>query len=154
MARAAGYTKGAVYSRFRDKAALFLAVLEEGIAARIAALEAGPSPDGDLAERLVDGWERTVREDEGWFLAVLEFRVHAARHADLNQRYGVLHERLVAHLARLLTRLHPRPAAAGAVARSVLALGSGMALEAAQGADPDPESGRAAVRALIERGVR
>src|SRR5258705_13817864 len=44
IVREAGLTKGAVYSRFKSKADLFLALLEERIAERIVDTEAGAAP--------------------------------------------------------------------------------------------------------------
>jgi AcrR family transcriptional regulator len=97
VAEEAGFTIGAVYSRFGSKADLFLAILDEHI-------------------------DRIVAE--------------VAKVADLDQprEFGARHERLVAAYAGLIeadyARLGlPLPMAPEVLARAVVAMGNGVALE-------------------------
>src|ERR1700729_1819310 len=105
IADEAGFSKGAVYSRFASKADMFLALLEDRIAER-----AGQNAQlaGELAgtgnfSALLELAEQAERGAPGWRLLVTEFRVHAARDPELNRRYAALHARTVDGLARTLT---------------------------------------------------
>ena len=136
IAAAAGYTKGAVYSRYASKADLFLDLLEARIDARAADNERRADAlvgVAGLTELLVH-WRATDREDQAWTLLVMEFRIHAARDPALNARYAALHERTIAGVARTLERVLGAAADPG-VARTVLAIGTGTTLEHVTGPD-------------------
>ena len=136
IAAAAGYTKGAVYSRYASKADLFLDLLEARIDARAADNERRADAlvgVAGLTELLVH-WRATDREDQAWTLLVMEFRIHAARDPALNARYAALHERTIAGVARTLERVLGAAADPG-VARMVLAIGTGTTLEHVTGPD-------------------
>jgi AcrR family transcriptional regulator len=137
VARAAGLTKGAVYARFDSKAELFLALLAERIATRLADLHELPAPESveAAADAIFHQWLDRSR-DAAWALLVLEFRVAAARDRWLNARYAQLHECVIAALA---TRIELGARASGsalrrparALARVGLALSNGFLLERA-----------------------
>lgn len=141
VAERAGFTKGAVYSRFASKADLFLALLEERIDQSLAAIRAmagSGAVEGDL-EATTAFWDEILRTELDWTLLVLEFRVHVARNPDLNRRYAALHRRFRDGIAEAIKAGF---AAAGTtparpaedLADELLALSSGSALERA--ADP------------------
>lgn len=139
IATEAGLTIGALYSRFDGKADLFLALLEERIAERtrqfsgVGAAGSGVGPSRDAA-RL---WAEIMRTDLDWQLLVIEFRVHAARHADLAARYAALHERSLAGLATNIAAAYGHDvdrARVDALARAGQAAATGAALaRAAEG---------------------
>jgi AcrR family transcriptional regulator len=140
VAREAGLTIGAIYSRFAGKADLFLALLEERItelAAQFADVtaDAGASPAAEFARR----WTSIMRSDLAWSLLVIEFRVHAARDSELGRRYSELHERALAHLAdniaaSLPPGIHAPRHRVDAMARVAMASSTGAALaRAAEG---------------------
>lgn len=95
IARAAGFSKGAVYSNFSGKAELFLAVVDENLEVSLGAGGwdvAGPGPGGAA----VDGCgvhEEVSEVIEGFALATLEFIATAARDEHLS---GELARRLSA----------------------------------------------------------
>jgi len=141
IAAAAGYTKGAVYSRYASKADLFLALLEERIEARaqqnrkLARAASGRKGLVELARR----WAAIQRDDLAWTLLVLEFRVHAARDPELLERYAELHERTLDGLEDVLREVLradevPRGLALRDVAKAIFAAGTGATLE--QAVDP------------------
>ena len=126
IADEAGFSKGAVYSRFASKADMFLALLADRIAER-----AGQNAQlaGELAgtgnfSALLELAEQAERGTPGWRLLVTEFRVHAARDPELNRRYAALHARAVNGVARTFTAVSkdgatdpaPAPPAGRAVA--------------------------------------
>jgi AcrR family transcriptional regulator len=97
IADEAGFSKGAVYSRFASKADMFLALLEDRIAERAArnAQLAGELAGTGNFSALLELAEQAERGSPGWRLLVTEFRVHAARDPGLNRRYASLHARAV-----------------------------------------------------------
>jgi AcrR family transcriptional regulator len=105
VAEEAGFTIGAVYSRFGGKADLFLAILDDHIdqlvaqVARVAGLD---QPLGDRAELLAGRRMGLLERERDWFPLVLEFWSHAARDERLRRELGARHERLVAAYAGLI----------------------------------------------------
>lgn len=99
IAASAGYSKGAVYSNFRGKAELFLAVMELGIQA----VEQQPSqlwgevPTGpDASPRPMSDWDGV-----GIALATLEYVAAASRDPDLAPQLAEFAQRVVAHFTEL-----------------------------------------------------
>jgi AcrR family transcriptional regulator len=95
IAATAGFTKGAVYSNFKSKDDLFLAVLERrferGHAALRGALEGVPldTPEARSPERWMPQVANAVREsmwDDSWTMLFLEFVLYAARNPKARER--------------------------------------------------------------------
>jgi AcrR family transcriptional regulator len=146
IADEAGFSKGAVYSRFASKADMFLALLEERIAERAAqnaGLAGKLAGSGDFGA-VVDLARRAERGAPGWRLLVTEFRVHAARDPELNRRYAALHARTVDGIAGVLASISEGgaeglPFPPRELAELMLAIEAGVALE--QLANPDALGG-------------
>jgi AcrR family transcriptional regulator len=146
IADEAGFSKGAVYSRFASKADMFLALLEDRITER-----AGQNTQlaGELAgtgnfSALLELAEQAERGAPGWRLLVTEFRVHAARDPELNRRYAALHARAVDGVARTFTTVSKDgatefPLLPRQLAELWLTIETGRALE--QIANPDAFGG-------------
>jgi len=136
IADEAGFSKGAVYSRFASKADMFLGLLEDRIAER-AAQNAQLAEDlagtGNFAA-VIDLAERAERGAPGWRLLVTEFRIHAARDSELNRRYAALHARTVDGVARVLAAVSKEgaeglPFPPRQLAELMLSIETGRALE-------------------------
>lgn len=87
VAETAGYTKGAVYSNFSSKEALFLDVWEQhvhGALDDIASMVDVTSPE-DRADAIAAG-RAGGAFDRQWFLLDLEFSLYAARHPHVQER--------------------------------------------------------------------
>jgi AcrR family transcriptional regulator len=161
IAEEAGFSKGVMYSQFDSKADLFLALLEARISERAAenARMAGSLREGDLLP-LIDHLARGDQATPGWLLLVIEFRVHAARDAELSRRYAQAHARTVEALAGVLATVSARDGQGRAVAprrlaELLLAFSAGATLE--QAADPAALGGRqvaAQLARLVEPLVR
>ena len=150
VANVAGYTKGAVYSRFEDKDDLFLAVLEQSAEQRIAELETlMASGSDDLAATLIRSWEQMVRSEANWFLLVVEFRIHVARNPALAPRYRARHQQLIKAVAAAIARLEPSVPEPRALAEFVLALASGLAVMGGSHEKLDPTFVREALHTLL-----
>jgi AcrR family transcriptional regulator len=136
IADEAGFSRGVVYSQFGAKADLFLALLERRMAERAAqtAAQADGLSGDDGAVALMTGSADRDREDPGWGLLLIEFRVHAARDRELSARYAAAHQRTVERIAAVLGGIYQRagqapPFPAGQLAELMLALSSGGQLE-------------------------
>jgi AcrR family transcriptional regulator len=146
----AGYTKGAVYSTFRSKAGLFLALFDEMIERRLAETRALMSASDQPADLLATLARQPVDGANTRFLLLaIEFWVHAAREPalleELAARYGRLREGL-AVFAPSTSVLAPEHWAS-----VTLALSNGLALERMIDPAGVPGDLMAAVQALLVR---
>jgi AcrR family transcriptional regulator len=146
IARAAGYTKGAVYSNFAGKDDLYIALLEAHYDGRVAAhvellLD---QPTFEDAIRAVGRFmvESDTR-DPDWLPTLAEFVAHAARDESLRRAYVGVRERFLAAIADVIETLCDRhdlalrvPPLEAARASSVLARG----YSAERRLDPDAAS--------------
>lgn len=127
IADEAGYTKGAVYSTFKSKAGLFLALFDEVMERRLEELRELLDPHDDdarlraLAERPTD--ERNTQ----FLLLAIEFWTHAAREPAVLAEFSARYRRFRAGVAAL----GPQDSALGADRWAIvtLALANGLALE-------------------------
>jgi AcrR family transcriptional regulator len=113
IAEEAGYTKGAVYSNFRGKDDLFLALLDEHYERRIEAhrelfeqLELADPEEARVAvARIIyAAYER----EPAWWALVADFSTHASRHEELSARLRDLRERFLAAMAELIAAVGER----------------------------------------------
>jgi AcrR family transcriptional regulator len=110
VADAAGYTKGAVYSNFATKDELFLALLDQRLAAQLQQVEAlcAIESPGELRAALRTQTEQEFRAARDFGLLQAEFWLYAMRNpaarAELARRYRQLRERL----ARLISGRYAR----------------------------------------------
>lgn len=81
VAEAAGFTKGAVYSNFKTKADLFIALLESWVDGESAAQEAeyGHRPLEAFIDDLDRVFRRQVQDDPTWVVLQIEFWLAAVR---------------------------------------------------------------------------
>ncbi len=144
IAEAAGFSKGAVYSQFGSKDELMLAVLEESIERRQRAtdqLAASLGQDVHLEEVMRDAFAVSL-STPAWHAALTEFRIHAWRTPELNDRYRALHQRTIDKVAATLDRVldHRCPSdrpASQELAVAVLAANTGLVIESFAGGDVD-----------------
>jgi AcrR family transcriptional regulator len=84
VADAAGYSKGAVYSNFRNKDELCTAVLDEVRAERFGEVVAMlATPDTPARIEALRNWAERVIGDPGWTSLEVEFAVHARPNEEL-----------------------------------------------------------------------
>jgi len=131
VADAAGFSKGAVYSNFRNKDELCVAVLEQQREERLAeilAVLAEPVAEQRL-QRLQD-WAEQVIGDPGWTSLEVEFAMHARRDEQLRADLGARLDSLLGVLASaadgvvgVQAKLPSRE-----LATVILALGAGLGL--------------------------
>jgi AcrR family transcriptional regulator len=107
IAERAGFTKGAVYSNFKNKDDLFLALLDQRAAREFAvmssALERGPD---DVNTRFDEASERvrigSAFWDEPWMMLYLEFILYALRNPEAREKLVAQFERELALEQKLI----------------------------------------------------
>jgi AcrR family transcriptional regulator len=104
IAKEAGFSKGAVYSNFANKAELFLAVLDANIEASLTDPVGGEPPLTAFVEDTEEAAAVTAEEVEqavrGMGLATLEFVAYAARDPELAAQCAVRIDRAVGFYAQ------------------------------------------------------
>ncbi len=128
IADEAGYTKGAVYSTFKSKGGLFLALFDEVVDRRVEGIRELLAGEDTHAEKLAALARRPVDDEHPQYvLLMIEFWVHAARDPALLEAFSDSYRRLRAKLAEIA----PDDAHFGRDrwATVTLALSNGMALE-------------------------
>ncbi len=158
IAREAGFSKGAVYSNFDGKSALFLAVMDQNLELAGADIRdpferpANPASTGrDVADR--EGFP--VEATQGFALATLEFIARAARDEVLAPQ---LHRRLEAvlghyHDVALTSRPDGETLPAQEIGKLLAALDQGAGLILLSGDFlPDPAVFNAGMRRLVDPG--
>lgn len=150
IADEAGYTKGAVYSTFKSKAGLFLALFDEVTERRLQELRELLAPHDDDEARFRALGERPVDERNTQFLLLaIEFWTHAAREPAVLEEFSARYRSFRAALAEL----GPRDSSLGADRWAIvtLALANGLALERLIDPTGVPSDLMAAVQARIGR---
>jgi AcrR family transcriptional regulator len=146
IAAAAGFTKGAVYSNFKSKEDLFLALLESRFASELEELKAVLArSEVGADDRLSDFVTLIVEQPNDptrvtWGTLYEEFHLYARRNPEARARLAELDRRDVASVAEILRtergRLNLDPATSPEdAARITLALTRGIAMM--QTTDPD-----------------
>ncbi|MFP5361516.1 MAG: TetR/AcrR family transcriptional regulator [Thermoleophilia bacterium] len=128
IADEAGYTKGAVYSTFKSKAGLFLALFDEVMDRRLVELRELLEPHDDDESRFRALAGRPVDDRNAQFLLLaIEFWTHAAREPAILEEFAARYRRFRADLAAL----GPQDSALGSDRWAIvtLALANGLALE-------------------------
>jgi AcrR family transcriptional regulator len=105
VAETAGFTKGAFYANFKNKEELFLAMLDERFAARLAEIEGAIEQGGTIEEearRAGADFTRYVSSDPSWQRMFIEFAAYAARNEDFRAELVTRLRTLEARIAEAL----------------------------------------------------
>ncbi len=136
VADAAGRTKGAVYSNFSGKDALFLALLDRHLDDQLAETDrlAATASDGELRARLRDASAEQMGRSGAFGLLMLEFWLYAARdetaRTALAERVRLMRDRLAEVIAdRDAAHGTTRAMSPEDAASLVLALDAGLFLQ-------------------------
>jgi AcrR family transcriptional regulator len=157
VARAAGLTKGAVYSNFRSKDDLVLALMEEHAMHRLSRALGGITATTDVDEALATAAAvlvRAMHDGAAWHRLLAEY--FALSHRDPDRREGLRLRRREARdaVARALTRVAATteirlPLPAPDLAAVLFALSNGLAMESAIDPDAVPDALLGEVLALL-----
>ena len=132
IAEAAGFSKGAFYSNFDSKEAIFLELLRQHMAGERAELT--HILDESTSSAGLDRWLDSLNPDADWAVVAVELQLHARRSDAFANEYQALHEAHRAALGMLLERLFASagrlaPAPPADLAGALMALASGLALQ-------------------------
>ena len=136
IAERAGYTRGAVYSNFKDKNDLALAIIERRIAEAREILDDVAAQASDPVKRAQETGARfsALMNERAWGPLFLEFVTHASRHPELAQRLTDLYRGLADSIVEILRTMGVRDGQPGQpplqrLALIMLAATDGAALE-------------------------
>ena len=134
IAELAGYSRGAVYSNFRDKDELYVTVLEACMAAKDAELRNAVAGITDRAARaaVLRAFFVNDREDDTPILYA-ELQLAAARHAELRRKLRALFERHLGGMLAVVTGQSLPVEAFRVVFLTMFAVIEGLALQRASG---------------------
>jgi AcrR family transcriptional regulator len=106
VADAAGYTKGAVYSNFANKDALFLALLDQRLAAQLEQVEAlyAIESSEELRAALRGRTEQEFAAARDFGVLSLEFSLYAMRSPAAQAELATRYRQLRGRLAELITK--------------------------------------------------
>lgn len=127
IAEQAGYTKGAVYSTFKSKSGLFLALFDEVVESRIEQIRELLAGHDDQAKIEVLARRPVDERDSRFLLLAIEFWVHAMHDPAVLDAFAERYRRLREKLAELAPQSAAFDDQRWAIA--TLALSNGLALE-------------------------
>ncbi|TCM49015.1 TetR/AcrR family transcriptional regulator [Kribbella sp. VKM Ac-2568] len=161
VAAEAGFSTGALYSAFRGKADLFLAVLDAHLAERIRGMEAvvaSATTAAEHAEQLARQFATVSGNDSGWSPLVIEFWAHAARDPELRKQFAERHDSLKQAIAGMLDEMLARTGerlvlSTDEVAMAAAALANGLTLERLAHPDGVSDERFADLAAFIMKGL-
>jgi len=137
IAAEAGYSKGAFYSNFESKEAIFLELLEQHMAGEAEQLSRLVEAGGGAADILanLDAWFRNL--DADWALLAMELQLHSRRSAVFASQYEALHAKHADRLGALLRKLFTLsgkklPTTGASMAGALIALAHGLVLQPAK----------------------
>lgn len=148
IAAEAGYSKGAVYSNFPSKEAIFLELARRHLERDLLELERIVASDPAEIDDAVSGWLRTMHSKADVPALLIELELHARRSPDFASSFYTLRDQKLATLAQIISGyFHARgvkpPMNVDDLARIFDTLGVGLALQKAALAPGQPnEAGR------------
>jgi len=130
----AGYSKGAIYSNFESKEAVFLELLRLYMERDMAALQQIVALDADQLSPALTHWLETMDIETDCPLLVTELQLQARRSPAFAASYYALQAEQTRTLAKILERYFeaaakPLPMDAQDLARSLTALSHGLSLQ-------------------------
>lgn len=153
IAEHAGYSKGAVYSNFTSKEALFLELLRNHMNQELAELRTLLARGGSAEEilRALKKRYSTLEDKELWSMLSTEFQLQAGRQPEFALPFAALYRdqrNALAELVLLIAKKAgvPPPSNAAELATSLMGMTHGIALQRA--ADPDGVPAATAGRAI------
>jgi AcrR family transcriptional regulator len=134
IAAEAGYSKGAVYSNFPSKEAIFLELLRLYMERGNAELEKLLDVKPENLRSAVTEWLKTMHEEGDCPLLVMELQLHARRSPEFAKKYYELQGRQAKTLARIVRTFFEvtgatMPIHAIDLANSLTALAHGLSLQ-------------------------
>jgi AcrR family transcriptional regulator len=152
----AGYSKGAIYSNFDSKEALFLELLRLYMERDMAELERIVSLGPDKISEAVTGWLESMHVEKDCPLVASELQLQARRSPAFAKRYYALQEQQARTLAGILKRYFkaasvPLPMDPLDLAASMTALAHGLSLQRPPSKPGVPSAAGRIIDGLLKR---
>jgi AcrR family transcriptional regulator len=156
IAEAAGFSRGAFYSNFRDKDELFIAVLNKRRLAISSALGKIVHREPNIAKRLqaVRDWYVNQEQQKQWIILETEFTLRAIRNRAVKVRLAELRRQELETYSALVAQHfsetgHPAMDRSGTIALSLMAIVHGLGRLSLIHTDRDSRERFAAARDLV-----
>jgi AcrR family transcriptional regulator len=151
----AGYSKGAIYSNFESKEAVFLELLRVYMERDMAELERIVGLAPQQLSAALNAWLETMHCDSDCPLLVTELQLHARRNPAFAERYYALQDQQTRALARILERFFeaqsvPLPMDPRDLAGCMTALAHGLSLQHPQAEPGAPSVAGRVIGALLK----
>ena len=151
----AGYSKGAIYSNFESKEAVFLELLRVYMERDMAELGRIVSLAPQQLSAALNAWLETMHCDSDCPLLVTELQLHARRNPAFAERYYALQEQQTRALARILERFFeaqsvPLPMDPRELAGCMTALAHGLSLQHPQAEPGAPSVAGRVIGAMLK----
>jgi AcrR family transcriptional regulator len=151
----AGYSKGAIYSNFESKEAVFLELLRVYMERDMAELERIVGLAPQQLSAALNAWLETMHCDSDCPLLVTELQLHARRNPAFAERYYALQEQQTRALARILERFFeaqsvPLPIDPRDLAGCMTALAHGLSLQHPQAEPGAPSVAGRVIGAMLK----
>lgn len=139
----AGYSKGAIYSNFESKEAIFLELTRIYMARAMAELEQGLDVAPEKLSAALSQWLAAYQTDNDCLLLVTELQLQARRNPAFAARYYSLQDQQTRSLANSLKRFFkasgaPMPMNAIDLAGALIAVAHGLSLQRPQSESDAP----------------
>ena len=151
----AGYSKGAIYSNFESKEAVFLELLRVYMERDMVELERIVSLPPHQLSAALSAWLETMHCDSDCPLLVTELQLHARRNPVFAKRYYALQDQQTRALARILERFFeaqsvPLPMDPRDLAGCMTALAHGFSLQHPQAEPGAPSVAGRVIGAMLK----
>jgi AcrR family transcriptional regulator len=151
----AGYSKGAIYSNFESKEAVFLELLRVYMERDMAELGRIISLAPQQLSAALSAWLETMHADSDCPLLMAELQLHARRNPAFAERYYALQDQQTRALARILERFFearsvPLPMDPLDLAGSMTALAHGLSLQHPQAEPGAPSVAGRVIDAMLK----
>ena len=151
----AGYSKGAIYSNFESKEAVFLELLRVYMERDMAELERIVGLAPQQLPAALNAWLETMHCDSDCPLLVTELQLHARRNPAFAERYYALQDQQTRALARILERFFeaqsvPLPMDPRDLAGCMTALAHGLSLQHPQAEPGAPSVAGRVIGAMLK----
>jgi AcrR family transcriptional regulator len=149
IAAEAGYSKGAIYSNFASKEAIFLELLARYGDEEIAEFRHIMTLDPVDAREALSHWLETLHTDEDWAMLTMELALHARRNPDFAKQFYEIEKKLTDFHAEIITerfaqegKVPPIDAVDLSLAFRTLACGLNLKLPSSDGSTGSNDTGR------------
>ncbi|MFB1049840.1 TetR/AcrR family transcriptional regulator [Paraliobacillus sp. JSM ZJ581] len=136
IAEFAGFTKGAVYTHFKSKEELFLALLEQQMHARLNTIQHIINEEKSIdhfIKKMRHFFDLDKQNNQAWSILNMEFLLYAMRNESVRKKWTDMILESVEHVSTVINNMNPKDGkqsdlSAEELAWTILSLENGMAI--------------------------